>query len=93
MKMNWERFGYQVIANQMGICEIYKFIFVFIYKPPRYWKKPELTQSTFYVPLANGAKGVSGNGYLRTGDVGFIHKGELYIIYVVSIIMYSIICF
>lgn len=53
-----------------------------------------MTQDTFYVPLANGKKGVSGNGYLRTGDMGFIYKGDLYLIYVVGcsvILFYSLI--
>ena len=41
-----------------------------------YWKKPELSAALFEATLVNGA--VSG-GYLRTGDLGFLHEGELFI--------------
>ncbi len=41
-----------------------------------YWKRPELSAAFFEAALVNGA--VSG-GYLRTGDLGFFHGGELFI--------------
>ena len=37
-----------------------------------YWQLPETTQQTFRASL-------HGEQYLRTGDLGFIHNGELYI--------------
>ena len=37
-----------------------------------YWQLPETTQQTFKASL-------QGKEYLRTGDLGFIHNGELYI--------------
>lgn len=40
-----------------------------------YWQKPEQTESTFQATLANN----SDTTYLRTGDLGFIQDGELYI--------------
>ncbi len=40
-----------------------------------YWNKPEETQQTFHAKLVDS----SGGPYLRTGDFGFIHKGELFV--------------
>ena len=40
-----------------------------------YWKKPEATATTFAARLADTGEGP----YLRTGDLGFMHGGELYI--------------
>lgn len=40
-----------------------------------YWNKPEQTGETFAAQL----KGGSGEPWMRTGDLGFIHNGELYI--------------
>jgi amino acid adenylation domain-containing protein len=40
-----------------------------------YWGHPEETQKTFCARLA----GVSGETFLRTGDLGFLHDGELFI--------------
>ena len=40
-----------------------------------YWNKPELTQETFQAKLANDAS----RRYLRSGDLGFWHKEELFI--------------
>jgi len=37
-----------------------------------YWQLPDKTQQTFQASL-------NGNDYLRTGDLGFINRGELYI--------------
>ena len=40
-----------------------------------YWNQPLLTQEVFGARLADGSPGK----YLRTGDLGFIHDGELYV--------------
>jgi acyl-CoA synthetase (AMP-forming)/AMP-acid ligase II/acyl carrier protein len=40
-----------------------------------YWDKPEESQQTFAARLADTGQGP----YLRTGDLGFLHEGELYI--------------
>jgi acyl-CoA synthetase (AMP-forming)/AMP-acid ligase II len=40
-----------------------------------YWNKPLETQQTFGARLSNSEEGP----FLRTGDLGFLHKGELYI--------------
>ena len=40
-----------------------------------YWKKPVATQETFEAYLADGKTGP----FLRTGDLGYLHKGELFI--------------
>lgn len=40
-----------------------------------YWQQPALTQSTFHAYLSDSQAGP----YLRTGDLGFIHDGELLI--------------
>lgn len=40
-----------------------------------YWKKPLETELTFKAQI----KGDEGHQYLRTGDLGFFHQGELYI--------------
>jgi amino acid adenylation domain-containing protein len=42
-----------------------------------YWRRPELTRSVFQATLA-GAD-ASGPAYLRTGDLGFLKDGELYV--------------
>jgi amino acid adenylation domain-containing protein len=40
-----------------------------------YWQRPDLTAETFRAVLAD-----SGDGpYLRTGDLGFVHDGELFV--------------
>lgn len=39
-----------------------------------YWNRPELTEQVFHAHLAD-----SKNSFLRTGDLGFIHNGELFI--------------
>lgn len=41
-----------------------------------YWNNPKATQETFYAALPND---LSGRTYLRSGDLGFFHQGELYI--------------
>jgi len=40
-----------------------------------YWNKPELTKAIFHAFIAGTGKGP----FLRTGDLGFLHQGELYI--------------
>ncbi|MFD3518689.1 AMP-binding protein, partial [Streptomyces sp. NPDC058657] len=40
-----------------------------------YWRRPELTEFTFAAELAEP----DGRTYLRTGDLGFRHRGELFI--------------
>ncbi len=40
-----------------------------------YWNKPEETKFTFGARLSNGSEGP----FLRTGDLGFLLEGELYI--------------
>jgi len=40
-----------------------------------YWNKPELTEETFHAKLV----GRNGNKYLRTGDLGFMDNGELFV--------------
>jgi thioester reductase-like protein len=42
-----------------------------------YWNKPELTRDTFHARIVGESQ--QGEGYLRTGDVGFFHHGELYV--------------
>ena len=39
-----------------------------------YWRQPELSQSTFQARTADGS-----GPFLRTGDLGFMHDGELFI--------------
>jgi acyl-CoA synthetase (AMP-forming)/AMP-acid ligase II len=40
-----------------------------------YWNKPSETAFTFDAKMANNTK----ESFLRTGDLGFLHEGELYI--------------
>jgi 8-amino-7-oxononanoate synthase len=40
-----------------------------------YWNKPGSTEETFRAKLADRASGT----YLRTGDLGFMHEGELFV--------------
>lgn len=40
-----------------------------------YWQHPQATQETFHAYLADTGAGP----FLRTGDLGFLHEGELYI--------------
>jgi acyl-CoA synthetase (AMP-forming)/AMP-acid ligase II len=41
---------------------------------PGYWGNPDATRTTFGAVAANGD-----GGYLRTGDLGLLHEGEIYI--------------
>lgn len=40
-----------------------------------YWDRPEVTAATFHATLPNR----EGKRFLRTGDLGFMHEGELYV--------------
>jgi 8-amino-7-oxononanoate synthase/acyl carrier protein len=40
-----------------------------------YWNKPEATEATFHAHLADDAR----TNYLRSGDLGFFHQGELFV--------------
>ena len=42
-----------------------------------YWGRPELSQEVFGCVVADDPN--DAEGYLRTGDLGFLHEGELYI--------------
>jgi thioester reductase-like protein len=42
-----------------------------------YWKNPELTLKQFHARLVDDSP--YDDGYLRTGDVGFFHNGELFV--------------
>jgi acyl-CoA synthetase (AMP-forming)/AMP-acid ligase II len=44
-----------------------------------YWEKPEETEQTFAAFLAEPPAGVTPGPYLRTGDLGFFHSGELFV--------------
>lgn len=43
--------------------------------PPGYWNNPEATERTFAARLAGDSEGT----YLRSGDLGFLSDGELYV--------------
>jgi acyl-CoA synthetase (AMP-forming)/AMP-acid ligase II len=44
-----------------------------------YWRKPERSSETFGGWLSGPAVGVPAGPWLRTGDLGIIHEGELYV--------------
>eukprot|EP01052_Picozoa_sp_SAG31_P035313 SAG31_NODE_4243_length_3424_cov_2.056842_1_plen_521_part_10 len=45
-----------------------------------YWGKPEATTATFEAQVVNASGLVApGKKFLRTGDLGFLHRGELYL--------------
>ena len=44
-----------------------------------YWKKPQETERTFHAALVAPSSGTPGGPWLRTGDLGFISNGELFI--------------
>ena len=41
-----------------------------------YWNKPEISEEVFQAKLNDGS---NGSGWLRTGDLGFVHQQELYV--------------
>lgn len=45
-----------------------------------YWRKPEETAHTFGAEIVDPSPGTPDNQWLRTGDLGFISEGELFII-------------
>jgi long chain fatty acid CoA FadD26 len=45
-----------------------------------YWRKPQQTQKAFGGQLVDPSSGTPRGPWLRTGDLGTIHEGELYII-------------
>ncbi len=45
-----------------------------------YWRKPQQTQKAFGGQLVDPSSGTPLGPWLRTGDLGTIHEGELYII-------------
>ncbi len=45
-----------------------------------YWGKPPEEQSCFGATLRDPSPGTPGGPWLRTGDLGFIHEGELFIV-------------
>ncbi|WP_342768550.1 fatty acyl-AMP ligase [Amycolatopsis palatopharyngis] len=44
-----------------------------------YWRKPESTATTFSGLIADPPAGLPRDGWLRTGDLGLVHAGQLYI--------------
>jgi len=45
-----------------------------------YWQKPQQTERTFNARLLAAPPGISGEPWLRTGDLGFFFEGELFIV-------------
>ena len=45
-----------------------------------YWRKPPEEQLCFGATLADPSPGTPESPWLRTGDLGFIHSGELFIV-------------
>jgi fatty acid CoA ligase FadD28 len=45
-----------------------------------YWRKPQETEYAFGAKLSGPAPGTPEGPWLRTGDLGFFHEGELFII-------------
>jgi long-chain fatty acid adenylyltransferase FadD28 len=45
-----------------------------------YWRKPEETEHTFHAKLVTPSAGTPEEPWLRTGDLGFLSDGELFII-------------
>jgi thioester reductase-like protein len=46
-------------------------------KAPGYWNRPEMNRETFEARIIEGSHGE--DGYLRTGDLGFVNEGELFV--------------
>ncbi|MET0896878.1 MAG: AMP-binding protein [Mycobacterium sp.] len=45
-----------------------------------YWEKPELTESMFNATISDPPDGTDAGPWLKTGDLGFIADGELFIV-------------
>ncbi|MCO6009339.1 fatty acyl-AMP ligase [Actinoallomurus purpureus] len=46
---------------------------------PGYWRNPDKTAEVFGAVLEDPADGLPAEGWLRTGDLGVVHEGELYV--------------
>jgi 8-amino-7-oxononanoate synthase len=44
-----------------------------------YWRRPDATEATFHAYLADSASLGGGGPFMRTGDLGFMLDGELYV--------------
>ncbi|MEV7995887.1 fatty acyl-AMP ligase [Streptomyces sp. NPDC086077] len=44
-----------------------------------YWKRPETNKEVFDAAISDGAGGHDAGGWLRTGDMGVLHDGQLYV--------------
>ncbi|MFF1421109.1 fatty acyl-AMP ligase [Streptomyces sp. NPDC058280] len=44
-----------------------------------YWKRPETNKEIFDAAISDGAGGDDGGGWLRTGDMGVLQDGQLYV--------------
>jgi len=47
---------------------------------PGYWNKPELTEKTFGGAITDPSPGTPTGPWLRTGDLGFVNDGDMYIV-------------
>ena len=45
-----------------------------------YWHKPQLTQRTFGATLVDPSPGTPADSWLRTGDLGVLYDGELFVV-------------
>lgn len=67
-----------VDADMLHECEPGRIGEIWVQSPSvaeGYWNKPEATQSNFQAYIA----GTNEGPFLRTGDLGFIHEGELFV--------------
>ncbi|MEV0495148.1 fatty acyl-AMP ligase [Streptomyces atratus] len=44
-----------------------------------YWKRPQTNKEIFDAAISDGTGGADGGGWLRTGDMGVLQDGELYV--------------
>jgi fatty acid CoA ligase FadD28 len=47
---------------------------------PGYWRRPDETEQTFAATIVTPSAGTPETGWLRTGDLGFVSDGELFIV-------------
>jgi acyl-CoA synthetase (AMP-forming)/AMP-acid ligase II len=45
-----------------------------------YWRQPELSEKVFGAHLADAIRPRPEESWLRTGDLGFLHEGDLYVV-------------